>query len=288
MAAMANELEDMKYALKEVKQRQLYQEKRANALAREVQEYKKKEEEAGEARTTACSATKSIAKIISRSSWSKWTRRLARSLKRFDPQDRVRLTLGMLRIASEGGVDLRSELYKHELFAQCVKEIRDERDVTISKHLREVVYPPEVWATLRLVCQLSKRECSMIDLATKYRRLLDGSRVRQKLAPDSKQSAPQIFSLADIASEELKAATATCVAFQEHADRRGADVAGAPFSVDQALFNALKATDNSRTGGMATEGTPESPHLILLTGDGARLSQAESGVRLAGPIRAPC
>lgn len=225
---------------------------------------------------------KKIKPISSKTCWSKWTRRLARTLQRFDHGDRVRLTLGMLRLASEDGADLRRDLSKHTQFKQFVREIHEGRDKQIGEHLREVVYPAEVWAVLRLVCNLSKREANMIDLATKYRRLIDGSMVRHKLAPDSKHPAPQIFSLTDINSEEEKAIEATGVAFQAHGDRRGADVAAAPFSVDRALFNSIKATEQSRTGGMATSGAEGDEHIILLTGDGAGLSHAESGVRLAG------
>ena len=48
--------------------------------------------------------------------------------------------------------------------------------------------------------------------------------------------------------------------------------------VDQIVDDDGRKTD--RTGGMATKGTAEDPHLVDLSGDGAGLSDANSGVRL--------
>ena len=43
----------------------------------------------------------------------------------------------------------------------------------------------------------------------------------------------------------------------------------------------MSIEQSSRAGGMATAGTKEDPHLICMTGDGAGLTGAESGVRVA-------
>ena len=47
------------------------------------------------------------------------------------------------------------------------------------------------------------------------------------------------------------------------------------------MWNAVQATKADRTRGMATTGTADDPHMMLITGDGAGLSGALSGVRVA-------
>ena len=101
---------------------------------------------------------KKIKKLNSKACWSKWTNRLARTLKRFDQQDRVRLTLGMLRLASEGA-DLRRELCKYSQFEQFVREVRDARDEQISKHLRETL-------STQLRCGLCCASCATCPIAS--------------------------------------------------------------------------------------------------------------------------
>lgn len=66
---------------------------------------------------------------------------------------------------------------------------------------------------------------------------------------------------------------------KDHADRKGADICGAPYSLDRAIFDSVIHT--SRAGGMATRGTKDDPHLICVTGDGAGLTGRDSGVRVA-------
>ena len=50
--------------------------------------------------------------------------------------------------------------------------------------------------------------------------------------------------------------------------------------VDQAIWNLLERSKTDRTGGMATAGSEEDPHVVRITGDGAGLTRAKSGVRV--------
>ena len=49
----------------------------------------------------------------------------------------------------------------------------------------------------------------------------------------------------------------------QHEDRRGAEAK----SVDWCFIHALQSAENSSMGGMATLGTKEDPHWMMLTGD---------------------
>jgi hypothetical protein len=60
----------------------------------------------------------------------------------------------------------------------------------------------------------------------------------------------------------------------------GAIVTGA-FALDLAISQVLKQAAGGRAGGMATAGTKSDPHLVVVTVDGARGSQAQSVARLA-------
>ncbi len=51
--------------------------------------------------------------------------------------------------------------------------------------------------------------------------------------------------------------------------------------MDTALMAQIKATENDRTGGMATAGTVADPHGMLFTGDAAQAGRAVSAMRLA-------
>ena len=127
---------------------------------------------------------------------------------------------------------------------------------------------------------MSKRSCGLIEQACKWVHNEDGTKTRQKLAPDSVANAPPLFDLCGICEVETAEEEATKVELRDHPDRQGCDVAKQPFGVERVLLNAIKATAKNGTGGMATAGTKEDPHIICMTGDGAGLSRAKTG-RLA-------
>ena len=81
--------------------------------------------------------------------------------------------------------------------------------------------------------------------------------------------------------EELDEAGVT---FHQGADKKSADVGGAPYSFDRALYNMVQKTKRDRTGGFWTRGTKSCPHVINLTGDGDGLGQKNSGVHFSAAL----
>ena len=194
-------------------------------------------------------------------------------LARHHTEDIPRLVMKAIRrVAKDRNVPLGGVL---ETLVQLTewKDIRAAmnkvRDKQIYDHLREHVYTPEHFALLRLVLTISKRSCALMHQSFKHRRLIDGSKGRQRLAPDSAQWAPPLFSLEDIVAVEKAAEERTGVMLREHPDHRGADVSGARYSLDRHIQSQLDAQEGSRTGGLATLGTASDPDLVCCTGDGA-------------------
>ena len=101
---------------------------------------------------------------------------------------------------------------------------------------------------------------------------------RQKLRSGSKQNAPTIFGLAGINAADARAEEESGLKLKDHADRAGADICGKENALDHAMLQSIERT--SRSGGMATKGTKEEPHLMCMTGDGAGSTDAKSSVRV--------
>ena len=177
------------------------------------------------------------------------------------------------------GFDFRAQLCKSPFFKPVVTQIEVARDVRIGKYLSTHVYPHAAFSLSRLLVNLSKRECQLLNQIFKHERFDDGSKTRWKLCAGSTVPAPELFSLNGIISVEDASIKATGITFEQSADKWSATVAGAPFSVDVAIFNMLAQTETSRVGGLATAGTRDDPHIVVGTGDGAGLSNAFSGVR---------
>ena len=244
---------------------------------------KKAAEAAAElARLTKSNVDKSSRKITSEDTWLRRTIDVQLELARHHIEDIPRLVMRAIkRVAKDKEVPLQSvleTLVKQREWKHIRAAIHRVRDKQIYDYLREHVYTPEHFALLRLVLTLSKRSCALIHQSFKYRRLADGSKARQRLAPDSQQWAPPLFSINDIVTVEKAAEEKTGVTLREHPDHRGADVSGARYSLDRHLQSQLDAQDSSRTGGLATAGTNADPDLVCMTGDGACVSGRFTGV----------
>ena len=211
---------------------------------------------------------------------TKHAKKFANSLTAYAPEDRAKVMVAALKVASKGtGRDLREDILLTKGAAKMRKALYKARDLAIQKHLKETVFTPEAFSLLRLITKLSKRECGLIQQSFKYQRAEGGKSQRFKLAPDSEIYAPEIFSLPEIVKYEREALESTRVEIQGHADKRGADVAGKPYALDRLIMSQLQ-NDAARWEGMATKGTKDDPHVWLITGDGAGLSKAESGIRV--------
>ena len=231
---------------------------------------------------TRARSDKSEHKIKSQSTLERRTIDVQLELARHHLDDVPKLVMRAIKaVAKEREVPLLAvleTLIKQKEWKLIRAAIHIARDKEIFEHLREHVYTKEHFALLRLVVGLSKRSCALMHQSFKHRRLADGSKTRQRLAPDSKQWAPALFSIEDIAAVEDAAEKRTGVTLREHADHRGADVSGARYSLDRHIQSQLDAQAGSRTGGIATAGTESEPDLLCMTGDGAAVSGRFSGV----------
>ena len=226
-----------------------------------------------------------VAGIVSASMWSKEAIKLRAVLERYAPGDVNELCMR----ASDGikGEDGRSVLLSWgntgaSAFDPVKKKIISERDMEIYEHLSEKVVAPAKAELSRLLLRISWRKAGWLNSLFKWnwsgvdKETGNRFKTRQMLAPDSKQPFPDIFNLKQMHTWETKklSGAAGNVA---HEDGRGSECK----SVDWCILHALAAAEDSSMGGMATAGTKLDPHLIMLTGDGAGLTEADSGVRIA-------
>ena len=207
--------------------------------------------------------------------------RFANEFDAYDTSDLLPIWVGVLRILCKrrAPVDLRAQLVRSKFFKPVVTQIEVVRDTKIATYLKENVFPAAAFALSRLLINISKRECQLLNQIFKHQRRADGSKSRWRLCDGSAQFAPELFSLIGINEVEQNTLDASGVTFEQSEDRWGATVGGAPYSVDVAIMNNLDQAQVSRVGGMATKGTIENPHLLNMTGDGAGLSNAFTGVR---------
>ena len=206
--------------------------------------------------------------------------KFADELDQYHNDNVVSIWAAALRIVQRRrSFDFRAQLVKSIFFKPVVTQIEVARDVRIGKYLSTNVYPHAAFSLSRLLVNLSKRECQLMNQMFKHDRRDDGSKTRWKLCEGSKVAAPELFSLAGINEIESESIKETGVTFEQSDDKWSATVAGAPFSVDVAIFNMLASTETSRVGGLATKGTRDDPFIVVGTGDGAGLSNAFSGVR---------
>ena len=202
-------------------------------------------------------------------------------LKRYNILDIPPLIAAVLKkLGNEKGEDLRWKTLMDEGMASARNALLHEHEEQISKHLTEKVFTGEHFALLRLVGGMSKRLCGLIEQSLKYVHRSDGTRSKQRLHPASTctTSVPAIFSLRAIIFAEREAEIASNLELRQHEDKRGADICSKAYALDQAMLQSIGNT--SRAGGMATEGTKTDPHLVCISGDGAGLTAANTGVRV--------
>ena len=203
----------------------------------------------------------------------------------YDHDQLPQLFISVLKKLSPKGNDLPEKLRKCKGFRAVLKKIHAERDEESAAHLKRDVYNPQAFALLRLIVNMSKRECALLCTTFKYRRDKKGKRYRTKMAGDSITPAPTLFNLIDIINEEKAAERRSGLKLAEQADRRCAYVAG-EFGIDDVIANAIEATKTNRTGGMSivpgvTDGvTKATGHIFCVTGDGAGLTLGKSGVAI--------
>ena len=200
-------------------------------------------------------------------------------LLRFDSEDIAALWVTTLSLVEKDrGVDFHRPVLKSNGFRSATREMIHAHELAIRKHLSDTVYTSDHFSLLRLVGGISKRVCGLIEQSIKWAHSSDGSKKRQTIHPDSDVPAPTLFGLKEINESEARAEKESGLTMQDHTDRKGADICGKPHALDRAMRDSLAWT--SRSGGMATKGSKDDPHLMCITGDGAGLTAGKSGVRV--------
>lgn len=102
--------------------------------------------------------------ISNTSTFSERVQELARHVARnYNLFDLPRLFVSVLKYFSKKGQpDLRDMIGKCKGFKPALHKIYLERDKQTAKHLREAVFNKEAFALIRLIVNLSKRECGLI------------------------------------------------------------------------------------------------------------------------------
>ena len=191
-----------------------------------------------------------VGKLKRRDDQVKHAKRIVAVLNRYAAADRASLLMSALRISSQGcDHDLREDIPKTKSFKKLLKTIHAARDKEIAHHLKTECFTADAFSMMRLIIGMSKRDCGLVQQVFKHKRMPNGAKKRFRLAPDSKEMAPEIFPLPKIVAYEEEAEKASKLELQAHADGRGADVAGKPYAIDQVILNELEF-DQARHGGI--------------------------------------
>ena len=182
--------------------------------------------------------------------------------RRYDVNDVPTLATAVL---AKLGREKQTDLSFATLITSGMKSARETllhaHELKIADHLRTNVYTADHFSLLRLVGKISKRVCGLIEQSIKWQHFADGTKKRQVLCPGARVTvpAPSLFSVSDISAAEAESERRTQLVLEDHPDRKGADIGGKAYALDRALYDSL--TQVSRSGGMATDGTKENPHL---------------------------
>ena len=202
--------------------------------------------------------------------------------RRYDEADVPALmacTLSKLKRKSESDFNFAEKLLEQHALRPAVGVLLHEHEKKCAAHLQENVYTEDHFSLMRLVGGISKRVCGLIEQSIKWIHKSDGTKQRQTMCEGSTVAAPTLFSLKGINASEARAEKESGLILKEHPDRKGADISGQKYALDRAILDSV--SNSSRAGGMATKGdSPETAHLICVTGDGAGLTDAQTGVRV--------
>ena len=165
---------------------------------------------------------------------------------------------------------MRNLLKKHK------EEMIEERDKQIYDHLTTNVFNPKKATLLRNTLGHSMRTSNYMQNTWKFNRMMDGTKVRNRLAPDSKQWAPEPINMRNIL--ETEATSIADLQFKSCNNGIGATVGGGKYSVDGIMIKIREDSKKSRNGGFVQACMKDDPGI---TGDGAQLSKKYSGVRVS-------
>ena len=169
------------------------------------------------------------------------------------------------------------------MFEALRKSIREETLLEVNEHLREV-FSVEKWNLLRLCSGLSwnvlrwMNDVFMWDVTVTEE---GEERHRQTIMQGSNIKLINLVPIAPM-RETLDKIVSHQGATRAHDDGRGCEVESLGYTITM----AMEQSKDSTMGGLSALGTKDNPILIALTFDGANLTEADSGVRLALSVRA--
>ena len=119
--------------------------------------------------------------------------RFANEFDAYDTSDLLPIWVGVLRILCKrrAPVDLRAQLVRSKFFKPVVTQIEVVRDTKIATYLKENVFPAAAFALSRLLINISKRECQLLNQIFKHQRRADGSKSRWRLCDVVRRSSRQ-------------------------------------------------------------------------------------------------
>jgi len=195
----------------------------------------------------------------------------------------VLAALGHFHRDKENETDILKEVSKWPFLRNLLKkhkeEVIEERDKQIYDHLTTNVFNPKKATLLRNTLGHSMRTSNYMQNTWKFNRMMDGTKERNRLAPDSKQWAPEPINMRNIL--ETEATSVADLQFKSCNNGMGATVGGGKYSVDGIMLKIREDSKKSRNGGFVQACTKDDPGIMCLAGDGAQLSKKYSGVRVS-------
>ena len=210
---------------------------------------------------------------------------LRKLLQRWDQRNWAELCVSALK-GSEGGsqIDYTMDVRDCVAFMEALKEIHRRRDESCRTWLEDNAFRPEKMMLVKMAHRVSGRRCQWQNQLMKFdfsARDKAGERVRKRemMAEDSIVRSPEIFptkKMRRITEGHLTGPDGLSVHVQTD-DHSGAMVR----DVAAACLKAFDSAKGSSSGGMATAGTQGNPHWMILSMDGAGLTNSgKSGVRI--------
>ncbi len=227
-----------------------------------------------------------VKKISSHSMWVKETGTLEQMLCRWNVDDLPELIARVLyRIRGSDEKRLIAAFAKLlekpkkgsylDEFAQILYEVRDK---VTAEHFKQT-FTARKAETLRVACRWSWNKVRWVRDTWKWKWDAvneEGEPVKERImiAPNSKVPMPEPFPIKEMRVHQEETVAGLNSA---HDDGRGAEVT----DVDALLLELVRRVEEQKlAGGFATSGDEDDPHWIILTGDGAGLTDDESGVRV--------
>ena len=175
------------------------------------------------------------------STWDSRAKSISDELEKHHAENLPRLILlALLKIEKKQKSKILERFVTDPNFRRMKAESDIVRDKEIFDHLSTTILTGKHFAMLRLMCNLSKRDCRLISATFKHIHFQDGTKTRMKLAKDSKMPLPGIMSLEQIEAVEDEMMVESKIRVHDHADGQGADIsAGGEFGLDPCFVDEV-------------------------------------------------